>query len=336
MVDAASDNRKTPLAFGSRLGLRQSPAALIGRYGALLVLAGLILYFSLASPYFMNARNMVQIINQAALGCIVAGGLTIVLAGGHFDLSIGYMASLSGVIVANLMAADVPVPVAMGVAIASGVIAGAVNGFLVTKLEIHALVATLGTGSLLVGVNYLLSSGVATSIAGIRPEFMSIAIGNWLGVPRPVYYMVIMSLILWAILSKTDFGRNVRAVGGNVEAAMLSGVPIKRVVTLTFVISGVCAAVTGVLLASTVGSGQPNGGDGYTLTSFAAAFVGSTVLREGQFHVFGTIVGGVTVAAGFNGLALIGVPPFVQYLFQGLLLIAAVALSSAGRRWSRG
>src|SRR6185312_1781847 len=105
----------------------------------------------------------------------------------------------------------------------------------------------------------------------------------------------------------------------NTEAAILSGVRVDAVTTATFVVAGCCASITGVLLASMMGSGQPTGGDNYTLTSFAAAFVGSTVLREGQFHILGTLIGGITVAAGFNGLALIGVPSFVQFLFQGLL-----------------
>lgn len=336
MVDASSKVGSPPQTAGSNRATYRSLAAWLGRYGALLVLAGLLALFSLASPYFLNVNNMLQILNQAALGAIVAGGLTVVLAGGHFDLSVGSMASLSGVIVANLLVAGVPIPLAIIIAIICGALAGAVNGFLVTRLEINALVATLGFGSVLVGINYMISAGVATSVAGSFPQFMTIAIGNWFGVPRPIYFMVVVSVILGIILTRTDFGRNVRAVGGNAEAAMLSGVPNKQVVAWTFIISGACAAITGVLLASTVGSGQPNGGDNYTLTSFAAAFVGSTVLREGQFHILGTVIGGITVAAGFNGLALIGVPSFVQFLFQGLLLIAAVALSSAGRRWSRG
>jgi ribose transport system permease protein len=315
--------------------LHQRLAVFTGRFGALIALGLLLLYFSLASPDFFNIPNLLQILNQAALGAIAAGGLTIVLASGNFDLSIGYMASLAGVVTTTLMLQGVPIPLAFGAAILVGAVVGLVNGFLVTKLDVNALVATLGTGSVLVGLNYLVTSGVAASVAGDYPQFLNIAIGNWFGIPRPVYYMAVVMLVLWITLNKTDFGRNVRAVGGNVEAAMLSGIPVAAVSTAAFVVSGCCAAITGVLLAATIGSGQPTGGDNYTLTSFAAAFVGSTVLREGEFHIVGTLVGGITVAAGFNGLALIGVPSFVQFLFQGLLLIAAVALSSGGRRLSR-
>jgi ribose transport system permease protein len=310
-------------------------ASIFGRYGALIALAALIIYFSLASPYFFEVGNLLQVLNQSALGAIVAGGLTIVLAGGHFDLSIGYMASLAGVITTNLMLAGVPIPVAIVVAILAGGVVGLANGFLITKVGVNALVATLGTGSVLVGINYLICAGIPTSVAADHPEFLMISIGSLFGIPRPIYYMAAVIAILWVMLNKTDFGRDLRAIGGNTEAAILSGVRVGAVTTATFVVAGCCASITGVLLASMIGSGQPTGGDNYTLTSFAAAFVGSTVLREGQFHILGTLIGGITVAAGFNGLALIGVPSFVQFLFQGLLLIAAVALSSGGRRLIR-
>ena len=335
MVDSSVQTDKTLSEVHDRLSPVQAAALVLGRYGALIALASLVIYFSLASPYFLAVGNLLQILNQASLGTIIAGGLTVVLAGGHFDLSIGYMASLSGIITTSLMLLGVPIPLAILAAIFAGGVVGIVNGFLVTKVGVNALVATLGTGSVLIGINYLISSGVPIAVAADYPRFLDISIGNWLGIPRPIFYMAAATVVLWVMLNKTDFGRNVRAIGGNREAAMLSGVSVDAVTTSTFVVAGCCASITGILLASTVGGGQPTGGDNYTLTSFAAAFVGSTVLREGQFHILGTLVGGVTVATGFNGLALIGVPSFVQFLFQGLLLIAAVALSSGGRRLVR-
>jgi ribose transport system permease protein len=334
-MDSSVQMNKNRAMEAGRPPVLQSVALFLGRYGALIALACLVIYFSLASPYFLAVGNLLQILNQASLGAIIAGGLTVVLAGGHFDLSIGYMASLAGVITTSLMLLDIPMPVAILASIVAGGVVGIVNGLLVTKVGVNALVATLGTGSVLIGINYLVSSGVPIAVAADYPGFLEISIGNWFGIPRPIFYMAATTAVLWVMLNKTDFGRNVRAIGGNSEAAMLSGVNVSAATTATFVVAGCCAAITGILLASTVGSGQPTGGDNYTLTSFAAAFVGSTVLREGQFHILGTLVGGVTVAAGFNGLALIGVPSFVQFLFQGLLLIAAVALSSGGRKLIR-
>ncbi|MCS0498890.1 ABC transporter permease [Protaetiibacter mangrovi] len=320
-------------SLAARIGRRT--AAILGRYGALIALGVLLVIFSFASPYFLTIPNLLQVLNQSALGAIVAGGLTLVLASGQFDLSIGYMASLAGIIVTILMLQGVPIPVAIVIALLAGVIVGVVNGFLVTVLQVNALVATLGTGSALIGVNYFISGGTPQPVSTQFPEFLQIAIGSWLGIPKPVFYMAGALLILWIVLNKTDFGRNLRATGGNVEAAKLAGVRTGGVTTAAFVIAALFASITGVLLASSIGSGQPTGGDNYTLSSFAAAFLGSTVLREGQFHIVGTLVGVVTVAVGFNGLALVGVPSFVQFLFQGILLIAAVAFSSIGRRLSR-
>jgi ribose transport system permease protein len=243
--------------------------------------------------------------------------------------------SLSGIITTVLMLRGVPIPIAILIALFGGVIVGLANGFLVTVLRVNALVATLGIGSVLVGINYLISGGTPQSVEGQFPGFSSISIGDWLGIPRLVYYMAVTGLILWSVLNKTDFGRNVRATGGNVEAARLAGVRTGRLTTAAFVIGAVFASIAGILLASTIGSGQPTGGDGYTLSSFAAAFLGSTILREGQFHILGTLLGVITVTVGFIGLALVGMPSFAQYLLQGLLLIAAVVFSSVGRRWSQ-
>jgi len=319
--------------LASRIGRRT--AAILGRYGALIALGALVIVFAIASPYFLTLPNLLQVLNQSALSAIVAGGLTLVLASGQFDLSIGYMVSLSGIIVTILMLQGVPIPVAILIALLAGVVFGIVNGFLVTVLRVNALVGTLGTGSALIGVNYFISGGTPQPVSTQFPEFLQIAIGSWLGIPKPVFYMAGAMLILWIVLNKTDFGRNLRATGGNSEAARLAGVRTGRVTTTAFVVAALFAAITGVLLASSIGSGQPTGGDNYTMSSFAAAFLGSTVLREGQFHILGTLVGVVTVAVGFNGLALVGVPSFVQFLFQGILLIAAVAFSSIGRRLSR-
>lgn len=310
-------------------------AALIGRYGALIALAALIIIFAISSPYFLSLNNFLQILNQSALGAIVAGGLTLVLASGQFDLSIGNLASLSGIMCASLMVSGVPFPLAIVIAVAMGAFVGLFNGFLVTVVGVNPLVATLGTGSVLVGINYFISQGTPVTVSTKVPAFLEISIGDWFGIPRPIYYMLVAMAVMWVILNKTDAGRNIRAVGGNVEAARLAGINVGRVIIFSFVVAGAAAAVTGVLLASAIGSAQPTGGDSYTLSSFAAAFLGSTVLREGQFHILGTLVGVVTVAVGFNGLALLGVPSFVQFLFQGVLLIAAVAFSSVGRRLSR-
>ncbi len=319
-----------------RRSLGERITLFIGKFGALIVLVLLVVIFFAISPeYFLTWGNVVQILNQSALTAIISCGLTLVLAANQFDLSIGNTASFAGIIVALLMLKGVPIPLAIGAALAAGVIIGLVNAFLVTKLNVNALVATLGVGGVVVGVNYFVSGGTSQPFAGKVPAYSSISVGDWFGVPHNVYFMSVVVAALWVLLNKTDMGRNIRAVGGNAEAARLSGVRVKGVTTAAFVVSGLCASITGLLLASVVGSGQPTGGDGYTLQAFAAAFLGTAVVREGQFHILGTLVGVVTVAVGFNGLALAGVPSYVQFLFQGLLLIAAVSFSTVARQLSK-
>ena len=308
---------------------------IVGKYGALIVLGLLFIYFSISANYFLTWANFVQIFNQAALTAIIACGLTLVLASGQFDLSIGSVASLAGIVVSTLMISKFPVPVAIAAAILVGIVVGLCNAFLVTRIGVNALVATLGVGSAAVGVNYFISGGAAQPFGTAAPEFSLISVGNWLGVPRDVYYMVAVVVVLWIMLNQTVLGRNIQAVGGNAEAARLAGVGVNGVTSAAFVIGGICAAITGILLAAVVGSGQPTGGDGFTLAAFAAAFLGTAVLREGQFHIVGTVVGVLTVAVGFNGLALTGVPSYFQFFFQGVLLIAAVSFSTLATKRSK-
>lgn len=321
---------------GPRRSPGQSATLFMGKYGALIVLALLVIVFTIMEPkYFLTWGNILQIFNQSALAAIVSCGLTLVLAANQFDLSVGNTASLSGIAVAALLIAGVPIPVAILLAVLIGLAVGLLNSLLVTRLGVNALVATLGVGSVAIGANYLISGGAAQPFGAYVPEFIHISVGTWLGIPKNVYYMVVVVAILWVVLNRTVLGRNMQAVGGNAEASRLVGVPVRGVTTAAFVICSVCAAITGVLLASVVGSGQATGGDGYTLQAFAAAFLGTAVMREGQFHILGTVVGVITVATGFNGLAIIGVPAFAQFLFQGLVLIAAVSFSTVARKLTR-
>jgi ribose transport system permease protein len=321
---------------GVKRSAGQTLTLFFGKYGALIVLALLLVAFTIKSPqFFLTWGNLVQILNQSALGAIISCGLTIVLATNQFDLSIGNMASLSGVAVSILIINGVPIPLAILIAVLAGFVVGILNGLLVTRLGVNALVATLGVASVVIGVNYFISGGAAQPFGQGVPEFSNISVGTWFGVPRNVYYMIAVVSVLWVILNRTDLGRNMRAVGGNEEAARLAGVNVKGVTSAAFVICSICAAITGVLLASVIGSGQPTGGDGFTLSAFAASFLGTAVVREGQFHIVGTLVGVLTVAVGFNGLAMAGVPSYVQFLFQGLVLIAAVSFSTVARKLTK-
>jgi ribose transport system permease protein len=210
---------------------------------------------------------------------------------------------------------------------------GAVNGILVAKAGINAVVATLGIGTILVGVSYTYSNGqpIAT---GLPTVFLNFALGKVLGVPKPVIITAAVLIVLWIIVNLTDLGQKLQAVGGNPEAARLSGIPVDRVKIFAFVTSGVCAALTGIMLSSLIGSGTLAAGDGYLLSAFAAVFLGSATLRDGEFHIIGTVIGVLIINTGINGLSIVGVATSYQNIFTGSVLIIGVGLSTVARRYT--
>ncbi len=307
-----------------------------GKYGTIIGLVIMVVILSIAAPgTFLSTSNFVNVLTQNSIIAIVACGMTLPLVVGEFDLSLGYLASFAGVLCVGLMTNEgVPMPLAIALGVAAGLAVGLVNGLLVTQLGVNALIATLGTGTVIVGLNYAYTNGIPITLVG-NAGFLDLALGKVAGIPNPIIFMVIAVGLLWLLLNRTVLGQQMQAVGGNHEAARLSGVRVERVRIWAFVIAGVAAAVAGVLLASRVGSGQLTAGDGYLLNSFAAVFLGSAALRDGEFHILGTLIGVMTVGFGFNGLAILGAPTFFQYIFAGGLLIVAVALSTVARRYAR-
>jgi ribose transport system permease protein len=304
----------------------------LARYGTIVGLLLMIVVFSLASPVaFPTVANGVNVLNQASLAMIIAGGLTIAVIVGELDLSIGFAASMEGVLVTGLIVhTGLPIPVAILVVILVGALIGLLNGLVVTKARVNSVIATLGMGTIIVGLNFAYSSGVPI-VAGVPEAFLNISLGRFHGIPHNIIVMVVVLGFLWFLVERTSIGQSIQAVGGNPAAARLSGINVDGIKILGFVLSGVCAAITGILLAARLGSGTTSAADTYLLTAFAAVFLGSATLRDGEFHVFGTFIGVLIIAVGFNGLAMFGAPTWTQFVFQGAILIVAVGLSSLGR-----
>ena len=309
----------------------------IGTYGTIIVLAAMLVIFSILQPgTFATIGNFRNIINDMAIGTIVAAGLTVPLVAGDFDLSIGYVASFCGLLLVGLLSfSGLSIPLAIILVVGLGTLIGVVNGIVVSKIGVNAFIATLGTGTIVVGLNYAYSGGIPLQLTQSR-EFTKTAIGRIAGVPHLVIIMAVVLIVLWVILNRTVQGQHIKAIGVSPESARRAGVAVDRSRIVAFAIASTCAAIGGVLMASNLGSGQVTAGDGFMLTSFSAAFLGSAALREGQFHIVGTLIGVLTVAVGNNGLAMIGAPIFTQFLFAGSLLVVAVALGGIGRRFGRG
>ncbi len=316
---------------------RRLAFAFMGRYGTLLGMMLMVVVFSVAAPdAFPTLSNFANILNQAALTAIIAGGLTVALIVGELDLSIGYVASFSGVLVTGLMVDQgVPWPLAILAVLLTGAAIGAVSGLIITKLRVNSVIATLGVGTVVVGINYAYAGGVPVA-SGVPKAFLDLALGRWVaGIPNNIIFMLLTLALLWVLINRTDLGQRIQAVGGNPDAARLSGIRVDRIKLMAMVATGSCSAITGILLASLIGSGTTSAADGYLLMSFAGAFLGSATLREGEFHIVGTFIGVLIVAIGFNGLAILGAPTFWQYVFQGAILILAVGLSTVARRFAK-
>jgi ribose transport system permease protein len=307
---------------------RLSGAMLLDRYSGVLVLIALIVIFSLLRPHtFFTVRTLRSLVAEQAVTAICSIGLLIAFACGAFDLSVGAVLGLGVVIVTWLQAKYGFSP---GLAIAStlgvGAAVGIVNGFIVTKLRVNSFIATLAMASIIEAVIFGVSGGNQV-IGGISPGFLRFGQAMPFGVPVIIFYMVVIAAIVWFTLEHTPVGRLLYAVGSNPEAARLSGVRTARYLFGSLVAASVLAALAGVVFAAKIGSASLTAGPPYLLPAFAAVLLGTTQIRPGRPNVAGTVLAIFLVATGSKGLQLMGVPIWVSSLFNGAILIVAVALA---------
>ena len=298
------------------------------RYGTIIFLLLLVVGFSVARPdVFATQLNLLNVLNQASILLIISSGLTICLVMGLFDLSIAAMATLGGYLVCKHLVDQGDNPhlwlTLIGVLLFSGAI-GVLNGAIVSYLGVSAFIETLAMGSIITGA-ILGYSQSRTILGGIPDSFLVMGQQSSLGIPNPVIIMAVVAFVLWLMLEHTQTGRNLYAIGGNQEAAKLSGIPVKRYVLLALGISAACAALGGMVAAANLGAGRPQGvGETYLLNAFAAVFIGASTLRPGQFHILGTLIGVLMIGVISNGLSIMGVETYWQYIVQGVLLIVAM------------
>lgn len=325
-MNASLPARAPPAASGF------DAAAWFARYGTLVSLAALLIAFSLARPeVFPTVDNVLNIMNQISILGTIAFGLTVCLVMGLFDLSIAAMATLGGYIATLLLVAypdTVGVPAAVLASLVTCALIGVVNGLIVSYLGISAFIATLATGSIITG-SVLGISNSKTIITGIPDAFMAIGQGSIFGVSNPILIMLGVGFVLWLLLEHTQLGRHLYAIGGNMEASRLSGIAVKRYAPFALAVCAACAGLGGLMAAAVLGAGRPQGvGDTYLLNAFASVFIGASSLRPGKFHILGTLIGVLLIGVINNGLSVIGVPTYWQYIVQGVLLV--IALFSAG------
>ncbi len=301
------------------------------RFGTLTGLAAICLAFAVLRPdAFATGANLANVTQQMATLAIIALAATLVLVIGEFDLSVGFVASWAGVCVVTLLGAEFGVPSAIAITLIGCVAVGVVNGALVALFGVPSFIATLALGTVISGVSYWVSGG-ASLFTGIPRTFTALARMDIGPVPVLTVWMAAVLVVFAFLLAETEFGRRLYAIGGNREAARLSGVPVSRDVIVAFALSAALAGLTGVLLAARLGSVQHTMGDAMLLPAYAAAFLGMTAFREGEANVAGTLLGVAIIAVLANGLTILNVAPFYQRMLTGAIIILAVLLRRAGR-----
>lgn len=302
------------------------------RYGIAMVFLALVATMLIASPQFRTQGNFLNLLQQNAIIGILACGMTFAIILGGFDLSVGANAALCSVVAAKVMI-DVDIGLGIVAALLAGIVVGLVNGLLIAYVGVNPFVSTLGTMTVIRGLVYVHTN--ATPLFGVDFSFTRVGLGRSLGVPNPFWIFLGVALILWSLLSLTRFGHYIYAIGGNAVAARQMGIDVKRMRLLVYMLIGVCAAASGIILVGQTATGQPAGALGYELTAIAAVIIGGATLSGGYGNLVSTIIGVFLLGVVSNALNLFGVSPFWQPVATGTILVVAVAIDSAAARSAR-
>jgi len=291
-------------------------------FGMLVVFAALFIACMVFVPNFGSLINMKGLGLAMSMSGMVACGMLFCLASGDFDLSVASVIACAGVVCAVVINMTESLWIGVIAGLLLGVACGFVNGFVIAKLKINALITTLATMQIVRGLAYIFSDGKAVGIEDAR--FFALGYASWLGVPAPVW-LTIITLVLFAfLLNKTTFGRNTLAIGGNEEAARLAGVPVVRTRIIIFILSGLVSAAAGIILASRMTSGQPMTSLGYELIVISACVLGGVSLKGGIGKISYVVAGVLILGTVENAMNLLNISPFSQYVVRGLILLAAV------------
>jgi ribose transport system permease protein len=303
-------------------------ANLYSTYGVFFILVIEFVIFSLASKSFLTLGNILSVGRQMSFTGIAAIGMTLVMLTGGIDISVGSMLAMAGVLCAKL-SADVGLPlwIAVVITLLIGALFGLINGAAVTRLHIPALIATLATQTILKGIAYLLTNAVP--VKNLSATYKFLGQGYIFGViPVPLIITVALYVLAWWYLDKTYLGRRVYLSGGNEEAARLSGINTKWTITGTYVFSGVFAAIAGVLMAARLGSGQPSVGSGFEMDVITATVLGGISVNGGKGKVVNVFVGACIMGVLANGMTMLNINQYLQWIINGLVLLFAVTMSN--------
>ncbi len=300
---------------------------------SLIALLVLIVIVSFLNPNFFTLDNLMNILRQTSVNAIIAVGMTLVILTGGIDLSVGSVLALCGAFAASLIAIEVPVLVAVPTALFAGAVLGALSGFIIAKGRVQAFIATLVTMTLLRGVTMVYTDGrpISTGFTDTADAFAWFGTEYVLGIPVPVWLMVIVFAAVWYLLNHTRFGRYVYASGGNEAATRLSGINVDKVKIGVYSICGVLAALAGIIVTSRLSSAQPTAGMGYELDAIAAVVVGGTSLLGGRGKIMGTLIGALIIGFLNNALNLLDVSSYYQMIAKAVVILLAVLVDNKNK-----
>ena len=300
-------------------------------WGLLIVLIALIVLFTALKPdTFPTAFNIRSILNNKSISAMVALAAMIPIAANRFDLSVAFVVGISQMLAIGLQNYAIPWPVVVLLLLAMGGLVGFINGILVTVVGIDSFIATLGTGTMLLGINQWYSGGIQV-LAPLPQSFLDLSAVVY-GVPLPAVYVAVISVVMWVVFDYLPIGRYIYVLGISPRAAELNGISEKKYITGALIASGVISAWAGVVLQSQLQVGQSTVGMEYLLPAFTAVLLGATAIKPGRVNVWGTILAVAVLAVTVAGLNQLGAPFFVEALFNGVTLVVAVGLAVTANR----
>ncbi len=305
----------------------------LSKYAIVIALFALIVIFSILSDSFLTGRNLMNILRQVAVVGICAVGMTTVILTGGIDLSVGSIIGVSVTATASMMVMGVPPAIAVIITLIIGAFIGILNAVFINEVGIPPLITTLATMTALRGVAYKLTDGMP--VYGFPESFAVLGQGYFLGIPVPVIIMIFVFILGYILLNKTRFGRYVYGIGGNEEACRLSGVNVNLTRYKIYILEGFLAALAGIVLLSRVNSGQPKAGTGYEMDIITAVLLGGVSIFGGVGRIGGVITGVILMGVLTNGMILINVDEYSQWIVKGAVLLAAVSMDHITNRRKR-
>lgn len=300
------------------------------RFGLLISFSLLLLALSLLSDRFLRPTNLINVLRQASINGIVSVGMTMVILTGGIDLSVGSVLALSAVICADMLKKDLPVPLAVAMALGIGAALGMINGLIITRGRIPPFIATLGMLTVARGLTLMYTQG--QPITGLPSAFRFIGAGSLGPIPMPIVLFALTFILGFVILTRTRLGEYIYVLGDNPQAARLAGVPTDRITVLVYAIAGLCAALAGLVLIARLDSAQPIIGQGYEFNAIAAVVVGGTSFAGGEGGLGGTLLGALLIETLDNGLNLLNVSALWEQVVKGVVIALALLLYKAAER----